>query len=243
MDFVGPIIPSSSTGNKYILVITDLLSKFVIAKTTRDNSAITAANIFVEDMILKYGVPNQILTDNGSHFTAELFNAITSLCGVCHIYTTPYHPQSNGVCERFNASMCENFASICNKRKNRLGFTILEDHICVQKYLSYDNTTDSSRAHVRQKVQTTFRRTERLDNCQSTASVSSRIEGIPGNRSTNLHAKDRASTSEKQTMKRCSPISRIVCDRLFCLHEAIGNGAQISSEVRRPLPDHSSTER
>ena len=116
MDFVGPITPSSS-GQKYILVITDLLSKYVIAKGTRDNSALSAAKVLVEEVILKFGSPNQILTDNGSHFTADLFNQITSLCGVCHVFTTPYNPQSNGVCERFNATMCGSLASICNSRR------------------------------------------------------------------------------------------------------------------------------
>ena len=117
MDFVGPITPTSSSGHRYILVMTDLLSKFVVAKATRDNSALTAAKVLVEDVILKYGKPNQILTDNGRHFTAELFNSITSLCGICHVYTTPYNPQSNGTCERFNASMCASLASICNSRR------------------------------------------------------------------------------------------------------------------------------
>jgi hypothetical protein len=116
MDFMGPITPSS-TGNKYILVITDLLSKFVVAKATRDNSALSAAKMLVEEVILKYGTPNQILTDNGRHFTAELFNSITSLYGICHLYTTPYNPKANGVCERFNASMCDSLATICNKKR------------------------------------------------------------------------------------------------------------------------------
>jgi len=117
MDFVGPITSSSSTGNKYILVFTDLLSKFVVAKATRDNSALTASKVLVEEIILKYGSPNQILTDNGTHFTAELINNVMSLCGVCHIYTTPYNPKANGVCERFNATMCDSLATICNKRR------------------------------------------------------------------------------------------------------------------------------
>ena len=115
MDFMGPITPQSSTGNKYILVITDLFSKFVVAKATRDNTALSAAKVLVEDVILKYGTPNQLLTDNGSHFTSELFNGITSLCGICHLYTTPYNPKANGVCERFNSTMCDSLAAICNK--------------------------------------------------------------------------------------------------------------------------------
>ncbi|CAF1523912.1 unnamed protein product, partial [Rotaria sordida] len=117
MDFMGPITPPSSSGNKYILVITDLLSKFVVAKATRDNSALSAAKVLVEDVILKYGTPNQILTDNGTHFTAELFNSITSLHGICHVYTTPYNPQSNGTCERFNSSMCNSLAAMCNNKR------------------------------------------------------------------------------------------------------------------------------
>ena len=117
MDFVGPITPTASSGHRYILVVTDLLSKFVVAKATRDNSALTAAKVLVEEVVLKYGKPNQILTDNGRHFTAELFNSITSLCGICHVYTTPYNPRSNGTCERFNASMCDSLASICNSRR------------------------------------------------------------------------------------------------------------------------------
>ncbi|CAF3952238.1 unnamed protein product [Rotaria sp. Silwood1] len=116
MDFVGPITPSSS-GNRYILVITDLLSKFVVAKATRENSALSAAKILVEEVIFKYGSPNQILTDNGTHFTAELINSIMSLYGICHIFSTPYNPKSNGVCERFNSSMCDSLASICNSKR------------------------------------------------------------------------------------------------------------------------------
>jgi transposase InsO family protein len=117
MDFMGPITPSSSSGNKYILVITDLLSKFVVAKATRDNTASSAAKVLVEEAILKYGTPNQILTDNGTHFTAELLNSIMSLYGTCHVFTTPYNPKANGVCERFNSSMCDSLASMCNHKR------------------------------------------------------------------------------------------------------------------------------
>ncbi|CAF1478973.1 unnamed protein product, partial [Adineta steineri] len=117
MDYMGPITPSSSSGNKYILVITDLLSKYVVTKATRDNSALTASKVLVEEVILRHGTPNQILTDNGTHFTAQLFNTIASTFGICHVFTTPYHPQANGVCERFNATMCDSLAAICNSKR------------------------------------------------------------------------------------------------------------------------------
>ncbi|CAF1624172.1 unnamed protein product, partial [Didymodactylos carnosus] len=72
MDFLT-ITPPLKTGNKYI---TDLLSKFVIVKATRDETSITAAKFFVEEAILKYGAPIQLLTDKGPHFIAQLFNDI-----------------------------------------------------------------------------------------------------------------------------------------------------------------------
>ena len=117
MDFIGPLTPKSSSGNVYILVITDLLSKYVVAKATRDNTSLTAAKVVVEEVMLKYGIPKQILTDNGTHFSAKLFNDITRLCGVCHVYTTPYNPQSNGACERFNSTLCDNLATLCNNNR------------------------------------------------------------------------------------------------------------------------------
>ena len=66
MDFRGPISPTTKNGNKYIIAITDVLSKFVITKAVRDCTAATAAHFFVEEVILKYGTPKSILTDNGT---------------------------------------------------------------------------------------------------------------------------------------------------------------------------------
>jgi len=44
-------------------------------------------------------------TNNGRHFTVELFNSISTSYGVCHIYTTAYNPRVNEACECFNKSM------------------------------------------------------------------------------------------------------------------------------------------
>ncbi|CAF0877127.1 unnamed protein product [Rotaria sordida] len=93
IEFIDPITSSPSIGNEYILVITDLLSNYVTIKATHDNLALPVS---------------QILIDNSTHLIAKLFNAIMSLCGVCHIFTTPYNSQSNDVCELFNVSICNN---------------------------------------------------------------------------------------------------------------------------------------
>ena len=117
MDFHGPIIPTSTRGNKYIISLTDVLSKFVITKAVRDCTATTAVKFLINDVILKYGTPTCILTDNGTHFTAQLMNNLFQQLGVTHLYSTVYHPQTNGQIERFNATMDGKIAALCNERR------------------------------------------------------------------------------------------------------------------------------
>ncbi|CAF1106157.1 unnamed protein product [Didymodactylos carnosus] len=116
MDFHGPIIPISQRGNKYIISLTDVLSKFVIAKAVRDCTAETAAR-FLKEVILKYGTPRCILTDNGSHFTAAMMEELFKRMGVIYLYSTPYHPQTNGQIERYNATMDAKIAALSNERR------------------------------------------------------------------------------------------------------------------------------
>ncbi|CAF4518038.1 unnamed protein product, partial [Rotaria sp. Silwood2] len=51
MDFHGPITPTTQRGNKYIISLTDVLSKFVVTKAVRDNTAQTAVRFLKEDII------------------------------------------------------------------------------------------------------------------------------------------------------------------------------------------------
>ncbi|CAF5008155.1 unnamed protein product [Rotaria magnacalcarata] len=117
MDFHGPIAPTSKQGNRYIISLTDILSKFVITKAVRDCSATTAVKFLINDVILKYGTPTCILTDNGTHFTAQIMNNLFQHLGVTHLYSTVYHPQTNGQIERFNATMDSKIAVLCNERR------------------------------------------------------------------------------------------------------------------------------
>ncbi|CAF2896967.1 unnamed protein product [Rotaria sp. Silwood2] len=117
MDFHGPITPTSQRGNKYIICLTDVLSKFVITKAVRDNTAQTAVRFLKEDIISKFGTPRCILTDNGTHFTSTLMDALIQQVGATHLYSTPYHPQTNGQVERYNSTMDAKIAALSNLRK------------------------------------------------------------------------------------------------------------------------------
>jgi transposase InsO family protein len=117
MDFHGPITPTSQRGNKYIISLTDVLSKFVVTKAVRDNTAQTAVRFLKEDVITKFGTPRCILTDNGTHFTSSMMNELIKHVGATHLYSTPYHPQTNGQVERYNSTMDAKIAALSNFRK------------------------------------------------------------------------------------------------------------------------------
>ena len=117
MDFHGPIAPTSQRQNKYIISATDILSKFVVTKAVKDCTAKTAARFIKEDIISKFGTPRCILTDNGTHFTASMMEELFKHIGITHLYSTPYHPQTNGQIERYNATMDAKIAALSNERK------------------------------------------------------------------------------------------------------------------------------
>ena len=74
MDYHGPISPTSQCGNKYIICLTDILSKFVITKAVHDNIAQTAVRFLEEDIITKFGTLRSIIIDNETHFTPTMMN-------------------------------------------------------------------------------------------------------------------------------------------------------------------------
>src|SRR2546430_13672546 len=113
MDFHGPITPTSQRGIKYIISLTDVLSKFVVTKAVQDNTAQTTVRFLKEDIIAKFGTPRCILTDNGTHFTSLMMNELIKQIGATHLYSRQYHPQTNGQIERYNSTMD---AKIANRK-------------------------------------------------------------------------------------------------------------------------------
>jgi transposase InsO family protein len=118
MDFRGPITPTSGGGNRYIIALADLLSKFVITRAVRDCTASIAARFLQEDVICKYGTPKSLLIDNGTHFTSSMMENLLKRLGIVHLYSTPYHPQTNGQIERLNSTMDAKIVSLSNQSRS-----------------------------------------------------------------------------------------------------------------------------
>src|SRR6218665_44187 len=104
MDITGPH-PRSSQGNVYILTMMDQFTKFVEAVPIANQEATTVAKAFVETVVVRYGVPLQILTDQGRNFEGQVFSEMCRLLEIDKARTTTYHPRCNGMIERFLRTM------------------------------------------------------------------------------------------------------------------------------------------
>ena len=117
MDIVGPL-PKTKKGNAYIVVATDYLTKWPEARAIPDQKAATVSTFFYEDIICRYGCPKELLTDRGSHFVNEILKSLCQELGVKHKLSTSYHPQTNGLVERFNRTLCETLAKYAGDNKD-----------------------------------------------------------------------------------------------------------------------------
>ena len=107
MDFLGPIQPESPNGNKYVLVMTDAFTKWTEVVALPNQTAETTCRALMDKIVLYHGPPKIIVTDRGSNFTSQLFNNLCKELRTKHKTTTAYHPQSNGMTERFNKTVVE----------------------------------------------------------------------------------------------------------------------------------------
>src|SRR5215213_4928821 len=104
LDFVG-LLPRTKNGNKYILVASDYLTKWPEAKAMKEATASNTIEFIYKEIICRHGCPEVILTDRGSHFRNQLVEGLCEKFEIKHKLSSPYHPQTNGLVERFNRTL------------------------------------------------------------------------------------------------------------------------------------------
>lgn len=104
LDLVGPL-DKDYFGKVYILTIQCELTKFVEAYPLDRKDAVTVAKSFVENFILRYGIPREIATDRGSEFIASTMSEVCKLLGIKQLYSTAYHHESIGALENTHKNL------------------------------------------------------------------------------------------------------------------------------------------
>jgi transposase InsO family protein len=104
IDLTGPH-PTSRSGNIYILTTIDLFTKWAEAIPLRNKEAITVARALFDVVISRFGLPMQLLSDNGKEFENSLMIELCRLLGVEKLRTTAYKPSTNGAVERFHRTL------------------------------------------------------------------------------------------------------------------------------------------
>jgi transposase InsO family protein len=115
----------------YILVCTYYVTKWVEEKSLFSATKKSVVEFIYEDIFTRFGVPHEIVTDQGTQFTSKMMREITEKYGIKHCKSSPYHPQANGKVESTNkvleAILTNNFNYIT--RIGLIGFQRICGHI------------------------------------------------------------------------------------------------------------------
>ncbi|CAB3979307.1 retrotransposable element [Paramuricea clavata] len=113
IDLIGPL-KTSKQGNSYIATMTDYFSKWPEAQAIPNKSAKCVSD-FLFKMILRYRCMDIVISDQGREFVNQVNNELFARTGVDHCITSVYHPQTNGLTERFNQTLVNAIVRIINE--------------------------------------------------------------------------------------------------------------------------------
>lgn len=118
IDIIGPVNKPTYQYNRYIITAIDAYSRYAFAKAQNQVGAKECLS-FLEEIISNHGIPERIVSDQGAQFTShDWLNKLDSF-GIKHQFTTPYHPEGNGMDERFNGSLVKIIKAYMNQHQTR----------------------------------------------------------------------------------------------------------------------------
>lgn len=114
IDFVK--MPLTSSGNQYLIVAVEYVSNLVIARATQHQDSATVKSFLLEEIILQFGAPLELVSDNGLCFASRDFMSFLEKFQIKRCPTTTYHPQANGRCERMNGVLTKLLGNLSREK-------------------------------------------------------------------------------------------------------------------------------
>ena len=114
MDIVT--LPLTPRGNRYVLVFTEYNSRYAEAFALQNTQATTIARVLVDEICFRYGAPQQLLSDLGANLISQVVAETCQIMGIERLFTSPYRPQTDGLVERLNSTICKNLAMYVNEK-------------------------------------------------------------------------------------------------------------------------------
>ena len=114
MDLLGPL-PESTNKNSYVLVVADYFTRYTEAYALPNQEARTVASKLVKEFFLRFSLPEQLHSDQGRQFESAVIKEVTTMLQIKKTRTSPYHPQSDGLVERFNRTLLAMLSTALDK--------------------------------------------------------------------------------------------------------------------------------
>ena len=128
----------SSKGHKYILVVCDYFTKYTEAYPLTDKTARSMADALMDKWLPTFGFPLFLHSDQGKEFDNEMVHKLSELLGTVKTKTTPYHPRSDGLVERFNRTLLAMLAMFVSREHDNW------DDLLPFMMLAYNTTVHTS---------------------------------------------------------------------------------------------------
>ncbi|KAK0576327.1 hypothetical protein LWI29_015495 [Acer saccharum] len=116
IDLIGPM-PTATGGAKHAIVAVDYFTKWVEAEPLVHITEANTISFVKKNILYRFGIPNTIITDNGTQFDGRKFRELCDKYGINNYYASPAHPQTNGQTEAVNKIIKHNLkAKLATKK-------------------------------------------------------------------------------------------------------------------------------
>ena len=116
VDVLGPF-PPSNRGNRYVVVFSDYLTRWCEAFPVPSVEATVISRLLVDEVIARHGAPRVLLSDRGKNFLSKVVADVCKIFQIHKVNTSSYHPQTDGLVERFNSTLCQSLSMYVSKNQ------------------------------------------------------------------------------------------------------------------------------